>query len=461
MKNAIVLIGKPNVGKSTLFNLLTKSQNALVSNTPNLTKDRRYGKLNFKNKIFYVIDTGSINKKKNEIEKKIYHQTKIAIEESKIIFFIIDIREGIIQSDKNIIKKLHKYKKKIYLILNKIDNFEIKYIIHEYYTLGIKEIYPISALYGIGIKKLIYQIFLNNKNLKNKKENTNIKKIEKKIKLTIIGKPNVGKSTLINKIIKKERIIVSDIPGTTTDDIHISFKKNKFCYTLIDTHGIVQNQKNKNLIEKKLKKRTFNLIKKTDIILFIFDIKKEISKKDIKFLDKIVKKNKPIIIIFNKIDKIKDKNNLKKIKNNIKIKLKFFYFIEINFISASKNINIKNLFYSIEKTYQSLTNKIKTSSLIKIAKKAEKKLKSSLPFKRNIKIKYACVLNYKPIIFLIHGSNINNIQHHSKIFLIKFFYKNLKIKGIKINLILKNIKKKYKINKKKIYYAKYKKNTKK
>lgn len=453
MKNTIVLIGKKNVGKSTLFNFLTKKKDAIVDKFSGLTKDRKYGKLKFKKKIFIIIDTGGINKKKNEIEKKIYYQTKLAIQESEIIFFIINIRNGILQSDKNIVKKLHKYKKKIYIILNKIDNLNIKYIIHDFYTFGVKDIYPISALHGIGVKKLIYDIYLKNKNFKKNYQIKTKKNINKNIKIIITGKPNVGKSTLINKITQQERLIVSKQPGTTIDDIHVTHYKNNFKYTFVDTSGIIQDKKNTNQLNKVIIKKTFNLIKKSDVVLFILDIEKKISKKEIILINKILKIAKFIIIVFNKIDKIKKKNHLLKIKKKITKKLNFFYFIEIKFISALKNINIDELFSSIEKNYQLKKTKIKTSLLTNIARKIEKKLKTSIFLKKKIKIKYAHVLNYTPVIFLIHGSNVTNLPNFYQRFLIKTFYKKLKIKGKKIYLTFKNTKNPYK-KKKKFYKIK-------
>lgn len=441
MKNTIVLIGKKNVGKSTLFNLLTKTKDAIVDKLPGLTKDRKYGKLKFKNKIFSVIDTGSINNKNNEIGKKINKQTELAIKESEIIFFIIDIRIGILQHDKDIIKKLHKHKKKIYIILNKIDNFNTKYLVHDFYIFGIKDIYPISALYGIGIKKLIYEIYLKNKNLNYKKKE---KKKNKRIKITITGKPNAGKSTLINQIIQKERLVVSKKPGTTTDDIHIPFFKNHFKYILIDTPGIKKNKKNTNSIETILIKKTFDLIKKSDVVLFILDIEKEVSKKDIILINKTLKIAEFIIIVFNKIDKIKNQKLLSRIKKEIKEKLNFFYFIEIEFISALKNININKLFYFIEKNYQSNKKKITTSLLTNTARKIEKKFKNSFLLKKKIKIKYVHILNKKPIVFLIHGSNVTNLPNFYQRFIIKSLYKKLKIKGKKIHLTFKDTKNPYK-----------------
>lgn len=446
MKKTITLIGQKNVGKSTLFNYLTKSKESLVSRIPGSTRDRKYGTLKFNRKKFTIIDTGYINFSKKEIEKKITYQTKLAIQEADIIFFIVDPQNKSNEIDQKTAKYLHKIKKNTYLLINKIDSFNKENILNFFFILGFKKIHLISSLKKIGIKPLIKEIIFNNHEIKQKKKkiktnptkNNTTKKKSKisTIKLTIAGRPNSGKSTLINQIIKEKRMIVHKKPGTTRDSIDIKIQKNQFQYIFFDTAGIINKKKIKNF-ENDLMKKTIQSIRISNIVLFIIDINEKINKNDLLILNFILKIGKSLIIIFNKIDTI-SKKNIYNFKKKIKLKLNFINYVEIKFISALKNVNLKKIFISIQNAYKSIKKKINNSLLIKITKNAQKKNTPPLYLGKKINIKYVQIIKKNPMIFVIHGKNVTKLPISYKKYLKNFFYKKLKIIGIKLKLKFKN-----------------------
>lgn len=454
MKQIIALIGQKNVGKSTLFNQLTRGQKSLVSDVPGLTRDRKYGELKFNRKKIIIIDTGNINTLKNEIEKKIAHQTKKAIKEANIIFFLVDCNNRFSKLDSIIAKHLHKSKKKIYLLINKIDKNLNNNVKNDFIKLGIKKIHLISSLNKKNVKKLIKTVISQNskkitkkkekdtKNLNNlykKKISLNNNKKWKKIKIAVIGRQNVGNSTLINQITKENRMIVCEEPGTTRDNIDIKITKNNFTYTFFDTAGIL-NKKKIEKFEKKIMEKSIYSIKISDIILFVMDINEKINKNDLLILNFILKIGKSVIILINKLDTI-PKKNLKNIQNKIKFQLKFINYVKIQFISALKNTNIEKLFKLIHKNYISIEKIIKSSSITKIIKLAEKKHKPPLYCGKKIKIKYVQTIKKNPIIFIIHGKNVKKLPNSYKSYLKNFVYKTLNIIGIQIQINFKNSKK--------------------
>ncbi|WGS66291.1 ribosome biogenesis GTPase Der [Enterobacteriaceae bacterium ET-AT1-13] len=429
----ITIIGRSNVGKSTLFNYLLCKKKSLVNNSENLTRDRNYGYIKIKNKKFLIIDTGGIDDFKNEIQIKVAAQTFLSIKNSHVILFLVNAYDGLLHNDKVFNKYIYEYKYKIFLVANKIDKLNYEVINLDFYSLGLtKEIYPISAYNGYGVNFLFEKIchfletqkkkvFLNNINIKNKYP----------IKIAIIGKSNVGKSTLINYILNEERMIVHNLPGTTVDFIYIPIIYKNIKYIIIDTPGILNIKNDIYNLTKILK-----IIKKSDIILFLIDINYSISNQDLLLINFIIKNSRSLVIVFNKLDKI-SKFNYIKIKNVIKNRLKFIKNIFIKFISGLHGIGINNLFKSIEYTYYSSKKKISTSLLNKIMNDAIIKHQPPLFKGRFIKLKYAHLGGHDPFTIIIHGNKVKNISNLYKKYLINYFKKSFNILGTQIFLKFK------------------------
>ncbi|QCI20722.1 ribosome biogenesis GTPase Der [Buchnera aphidicola (Brachycaudus cardui)] len=445
MTPIIVLIGRTNVGKSTIFNCLTKSRNALVANHPGVTRDRQYGycKSEDLNRKIILIDTAGLDIKSNEIEKKAYEQTLIAIQESHLILFIVDARDGLMPQEFEISKKIRQYEKKTILIINKIDGINNTFNINEFYSLGFNKIHKVSASHNQGINTLIIKYFIPWINLEFKKEKktilnyqySEIKKLETKI--AFIGRPNVGKSTLINSILKEERMITCNTPGTTLDSVSTPIKYNNNNYILIDTAGASRKNKNLSIIEKFSIIKTLQSIEKSNVILLMIDACNKICSQDLLLSDFILKSGKGIVIVINKWDRL-NYSEKKQFKETIKNKLKFLFFSRIHFISALYQKGIFQLFKSIHEAHEDSKKTISTSILTKTMHMAIKKHQPPIIKGRRIKLKYAHLGSSHPPKIIIHGNQVTYLSSPYKRYLINFFYNSLQIKGTPIKIQFKD-----------------------
>jgi len=447
----IAIIGRSNVGKSTLFNRLTNTNNALVANVEaGLTRDRKYGSAYWKGNKFILIDTGgivNISKIEKNLYKKINYQSMLAIKDADIILFMVDSRTGLLAEDKEIANILRKYKKKTIIVANKIDGLDINMsYIADFYSLGMGDIFSITASQGNGINALLEHIFLIFKNIYNKKDNNLFKKkeinknifIDSAIKIAIVGRPNVGKSTLINCIIGNNRVIVYDLPGTTRDSIYIPMVYDSKEYLLIDTAGVRKKIKLKNIVDKFSLIKTFKAIEDSNVVLLVIDPIQGLVDQDLSLLFFILKKGRSLVIVVNKWDTI-NKENCKKIKNTIIKRLYFINFIRVNFISAFYCIGLKKLFISINEAYQCATKHINTGLLNRIMYMAIKKNNPPIVHGKIVKPKYAHAGGYNPPLIVIHGTQVNNIPESYKRYLIKYFQRSLQIIGTPIRIQFNDI----------------------
>ncbi|WAI11778.1 MAG: ribosome biogenesis GTPase Der [Buchnera aphidicola (Macrosiphum albifrons)] len=439
----IVLIGRTNVGKSTLFNVLTKTRNALVANYPGITRDRQYGYCTLEtNQKIILIDTAGLDIKSNEIEKKAYQQTLIAIKESHLILFLVDAQDGLMLQEYEISKKIRIHQKKTILVINKIDGINHTSIFNEFYSLGFEKIQKISASHNQGINTLITKHLIPwiKINFKKEKIDQSYKNEEPKkspIKVAFIGRPNVGKSTLINGILKEERMITCNIPGTTLDSISTNIKYNYENYTLVDTAGAAKKKKNVNDFEKFSIIKTLQTIEKSNVILLIIDASIQVCHQDLSLADFIINSGKGIVIVANKCDLL-NSLEFKKIKELIKNKLKFLYYSRIHLVSALYKKGIFQLFKSINESYRESQRKISTSMLTKTMHMAIKKHQPPIIKGRRIKLKYAHLGSSNPPKIIIHGNQIKYLSLPYKRYLMNFFHDCLKIKGTPIQIEFKD-----------------------
>ncbi|QJC36760.1 ribosome biogenesis GTPase Der [Enterobacteriaceae endosymbiont of Donacia vulgaris] len=432
----ITILGDNNVGKSSLYNILIKKNDSLVNKIPNFTIDTKYSNAKIKNLKFICIDTVSYNKF-NEKNSLIKEQILLLIKKSSLILLIIK-GDKLNFIDYKIIDSIRKCGKKVIIILNIKKK---RFLDTEFYSLGIN-FYQIDITDNndiIKLKKILFsyinKISINklDKNqlyskfcIKDKNKNKN----KNNIKLAIIGMPNVGKSTLINKFIKEKRVIISDIPGTTRESIAISLNKFNKNITIIDTAGIKKKNKIKNQIEKISILESYKIIKKSNIILYVINGEKKIfCNQDINTINYIISQKKSIILIINKIDliKVKDINLIKKL---IKIKFKFFPIISI---SAKFTINLTNIYKIIYKIYNISIKIYNTSKLMKILNLATKLVLPPIYNGRRIRLKYIHQINNTPLIFKIHGNQLTKLNNNYKRYLLNFFYKKLQCIGNVIN----------------------------
>ncbi|CAL4325789.1 ribosome biogenesis GTPase Der [Buchnera aphidicola] len=450
MQFTITIIGRLNVGKSTLFNKLTKTKDALTNYFPGLTRDRKYGYINIEKEKILLIDTAGIILNPKNIEIKIFKQTITAIKEANLILFIVNNQDGLMEEDKEIARKIRTCQKNTIVIVNKSENLNKNLASIEFHSLGFKEVHPISAIHGTGINSLINKHIIplvNQYHLSIDKYNTklliiNKEKIEKykekkNIKIAVLGKPNVGKSTLINTFLKEERVITDSQPGTTRDSIWIPIKNSKKNFTFIDTAGVNKKNKKDDIINKIIKKDTLKNIKYAHIVLIIIDATENITDQDISLCNTVLKTGRAIIIVINKCDMLKKKVK-QEIKKNIKYKLRFLKFTKIHYISAIQSKGIKKLYKSIHITYKSTKYDFNTSKLTKIMENAIKKQEPPTVKGSRIKLKYAHAGGHNPPTIIIHGKKTKYLSQSYKKYLKNYFQNKLELIGSSINLYFKD-----------------------
>jgi GTP-binding protein len=428
MLPVIAIVGRPNVGKSTLFNCLTKTRRALVADQPGLTRDRQYGEAQIDEQPYIIVDTGGLG---GDIAA-ITTQAIKAIQESDAILFMVDCREGLTVDDEIIAKKLRRFHKPIFLVVNKIDGIDIDVAIADFYQLGLGEPYPIAAAHGRGVTSLLDKVLAQIP----VKEKPTIPLPRAGIKIAFIGRPNVGKSTLMNRILGEERVIVYDQPGTTRDSIFVPFSCRNKDYILIDTAGIRRRGKVTEKIEKFSVIKSLQAIEEANVVVLVLDAKDGITDQDLRLLGFILDVGRALVIAVNKWDGL-DKYEREQVQKELDRRLAFIDFVKIYFISALHGTGINNLFPAINKAYQSANKKILTSQLTHILERAIAEYEPPLVRGKRVKLRYAHLGGSNPPIIVIHGKRAKAIIKSYRRYLEKFFRKSLNLVGtpIKIELV--------------------------
>lgn len=403
MLQTVCLIGKPNVGKSTIFNRLIKENKSIVLDTPGVTRDRIYGNVNYENKTFLLIDTGGIDMGESNWNKDIYMQATLAIDEADVIIFVVDGKEEISANDLKIRDMLIKTDKKVIVAVNKIDNEKRKNLIYNFYELGFSCVLPISAEHNLGFKELLNEItkdFLEN----TKEENDYLK-------FCLIGRPNVGKSSLINALLNESRVIVSDIAGTTRDATDTIFTYHNEKYIAIDTAGIRKKGRIYENIEKYSLLRSLKAIDRSDVCVLVIDASEGIVEHDKHILSYAIDSGKGIVIAVNKWDMINDPNNALKLwQKNLESHFMFAPYAKKVFLSAKTKKRVFTLMPAIIEAFKNNQKEIKTSDLNNVLVDATTMhLPPSYKGKR-LKIYFASQTSNKPPKFTLQVNNKNLIH---------------------------------------------------
>ena len=432
MLPVFAIVGRPNVGKSTLFNYLTGTRDALVADEPGVTRDRLYGNARVESSEFIVIDTGGLETEREGVVSLMATQVHVAIEESDVILLIVDGRDGLNASDQQIAQNLRKHKKKIILLVNKLDGKASEDGLAEFYELGFSEIFGIAAANGKGIKSALQNIF---KQLPPPVEIANAES-ENKIKLAIVGRPNAGKSTLINRLLGEERVVTFDAPGTTRDSIYIPFKRNDIDYTLIDTAGVRRRTKVKETIEKFSVVKTLQAIKDANVVLMVLDAHEGISEQDMRLLSFILDAGKSLVLAVNKWDGMqKDEREI--VEEDIARRLRFVNFARTHYISALHGTGVGYLLPSVEEAYLAATKPLETSTLTRLLQSAIEQHQPPLVNGRRIKLRYAHPGGHNPPIIVIHGNQLKKLPGAYHRYLMNYFRKALNLIGTPLRLQLK------------------------
>ena len=426
MFTSIAIIGRPNVGKSTLFNKLTNSRDAIVSDFPGLTKDRNHGFIDLKNKKAFLIDTGGIVSDKDKIKEAISNQAWNAVMESNLTILLFDGSEELNNEDLNIISKLRKLNKEFITVINKIDKKSVSSIKEDLHKNGIINMIEISAEHSTNLNILKSEL---EKGL----SEISIDVPDGK-KVAILGRPNAGKSTFINKLINEERLIVSEIAGTTIDAISIPFQFNDENFILIDTAGIRKGYKYNHKVEYFSFVRSMHAIDQSDIVILMCDINEGLVDQDMKILNMIIENGKPVLLAFNKIDLV-SKSELEKKYNSKKMQSEFMKNIEQVEISAIKKKGFKKIFNLTDKLIKKSQTKFPTSMLNKLL---EKFVNTSAPpaiSGRQLKFKHVHFGGTYPTTLIIHSNQDKKIPKNYKKYLQNRFRSELGLKSIQLKII--------------------------
>ncbi|KES17797.1 putative GTPase [Gilliamella apicola SCGC AB-598-I20] len=456
MVPVVALVGRPNVGKSTLFNRLTRTRDALVADFPGLTRDRKYGRAEIKGHEYIVIDTGGIDGTEDGVESFMAEQSLQAIEEADIVLFLVDARAGAMPADHAIAKHLRSRQKATFLVANKIDGIDADSAISDFYSLGLGDIHPIAASHGRGVNVLVETVldpifhFANDQNeVLSEDEQDDVlpesyddmedeaeSLINQPIKVAIVGRPNVGKSTLTNRILGEERVVVYDMPGTTRDSIYIPMTRDDREYIMIDTAGVRKRGKVTETVEKFSVIKTLQAIEDANVVILVIDAREGISDQDLSLLGFIINSGRSLVIAVNKWDGL-SQDIKEQVKTTLDDRLDFIDFARLHFISALHGSGVGNLFDSIQEAYDCATRRVNTALLTKIMQMAQDDHQPPLVRGRRVKLKYAHAGGYNPPIVVIHGNQVEDLPDSYKRYLMNYFRRSLKIMGSPIRIQFK------------------------
>ncbi|WP_051208033.1 ribosome biogenesis GTPase Der [Saccharospirillum impatiens] len=430
----IALVGRPNVGKSTLFNRFTRTRDALVADWAGLTRDRKYGDGKLGERPFIVIDTGGISGFEQGLDAKMAEQSLAAIEEADVVLFITDAQAGVTAADNHIAQHLRKTGKKTVLVVNKTDGLDTDVVLGDFHELGLStDPLPIAAAHNRGVRSLLELA------LEDFPEPEPIESAEDEhdnIRLAIVGRPNVGKSTLINRIMGEDRVVVYDQAGTTMDSIYIPYERDGQAYTLIDTAGIRRRRSVSEAVEKFSIVKTLQAIQDANVVVLVLDARDGLVEQDMHMLGFVLESGRGLVVAINKWDGLSE-DEKKKIKESIDRRMPFLDWADMHFISALHGTNVGHLYKSVDLAYHSARRKWSTNQLTTIMQGVIELHQPPMVRGRRIKPRYAHQGGSNPPIIVIHGNQLGDLPGSYKRYLENAFRKALKVRGTPIRFEFK------------------------
>lgn len=434
MLPTIVLVGRPNVGKSTLFNRLTKSRDALVADLPGLTRDRHYGRGIGASKPYLVIDTGGFEPTaESGILKEMARQTLLAIDEADVVIFLVDGRAGITPQEYIIADKLRRAQRPVLLAVNKTEGMQKAVVSADFHELGLGEPLSISSAHGEGVKDLIE---LALENFPEPQEDEEVKNNNRVPRVAIVGRPNVGKSTLVNALLGEERVIAFDEPGTTRDSIEIDLEKNGKHYIIIDTAGVRKRGRVFESIEKFSVVKTMQAIEDANVAILVVDAQEGITEQDAHVAAYILDAGRALVVAINKWDGLKD-DERDWIKKEIDRKLQFLDFAKFHYISALRKKGLPELFTSVDGAFKAAFAKLATPQLTRVLIDAIAQHQPPVSKGIRPKLRYAHQGGMNPPIVVIHGNHVDGVKDSYKRFLEGVFRKTFQLIGTPLRVQFK------------------------
>lgn len=433
-KPVVAIVGRPNVGKSTLFNYITGRRIAITEDTPGITRDRIYAEAEWRGRKFTLIDTGGIEPHTDDyIKKMMLRQAELAMETADVIIFLLDMKTGLTAADQDVAAMLRKSRKPVVVAVNKVDNIgELPTEAYEFYNLGMGDFHPISSVHGLGIGDLLDAVF------EHFPERTDEEQDDDVIKVAVIGRPNVGKSSLINCILGEERVIVSDIPGTTRDAIDTLVERNGRRYNFIDTAGIRRKSKIEENIERYSVIRSFMAVDRADVCLIMIDANDGVTEQDTKIAGYAHEQGKASIITVNKWDMIeKETGTLEKMRKEILQKLDFMNYAPVVFISAKTGQRVERLFELVDYVFDQASFRVQTGMLNDVLNEAMAMVQPPSDKGKRLKIYYMTQAGIRPPKFVLFVNDKELMHFSYERYIINTLRSNFGFEGTPIQLILR------------------------
>ena len=452
MLPVLALVGRPNVGKSTLFNRLTRTRDAIVAEFPGLTRDRQYGRGALGDFDYLVVDTGGLSGDESGIDGSMAEQARHAIGEADLVLFIVDIKDGVTPGDEAIAELLRMGDRDVMLVANKVDGQNPDLVDGEFATLGFGTASLISATHGQGVPQMLLSLAEIGLMLEAEEAETPpplLQRDDDSIRIAMVGRPNVGKSTLVNRILGEQRGVVFDEAGTTRDSIYVPFEREGQSYTLIDTAGVRKRGRVKQTIEKFSVVKTLNAINDAHVVILMMDAREGVVEQDLHLLGHVVEAGRALIVAVNKWDGLsQDERN--EIKVQLERRLTFLDYADIHFISALHGSGVGSLYDAVQRAYEAATRELKTNQLNMILEAAVREHQPPLVRGRRIKLRYAHVGGHNPPIIVIHGNQTNAVPQAYRRYLTRRFREALKLKGTPIRIEFRTTDNPYKGQKNKL-----------
>ncbi len=437
MLPVFTIIGRPNVGKSTLFNCLTQTRDALVADFPGVTRDRQYGRGVLGGRPYLIVDTGGIvGSADPEMAKQVEKQVQQAIDEADQILFLVDAQSGLTAADAMIAEQLRSHQKKVVLVVNKIDRQDEDVATSEFYQLGFGAPHAIAARSGRGVEVFIQSLLTKFPVVEDMAPE------EAGVCIAVMGRPNVGKSTLINRILGEDRVIVFDQPGTTRDSIYIPFDRRGKRYTLIDTAGVRRRAKIEDAIEKFSVIKSLQALEKSHVVVMVFDAREGVTDQDMRLLGWILDSGRGLILAFNKWDGMSEYDR-ERVKQVVDRRLAFVNYARRYQISALHGTGVGDLYYAIDEAYAASTQDLSTSLLTQVLERAVFDHQPPLVSGRRIRLRYAHLGGHHPLVIVIHGKQVESLPDAYRRYLSGFFRKSFNLVGVPVRVQFVNDKNPY------------------
>jgi GTP-binding protein len=423
MLPAIALVGRPNVGKSTLFNQLTRSRDALVANLSGLTRDRKYGEGRVDEQAFIVIDTGGVTGGEEGIDAAMAEQSMQAIDEADVVLLMVDARDGLNPVDEQLLRELRQRDRSFHLVVNKIDGRDEEVALSEFHAMGVASMHGIAAAHGRGIRQMIESVLEPFA-----ADDSEPEAASDGTRVAIVGRPNVGKSTLVNRILGEDRVVVFDQPGTTRDSVYIDFVRDERPYTLIDTAGVRRRKNVRHTVEKFSIIKTLKAIDDANVVVLLIDGQEGLVDQDLHLLGHCLEAGRALVLAINKWDGL-DADQKQWIRSELERRLRFVDFADIHFISALHGSGVGKLFGSIDAAYAAAMQPMGTNRLTRILEDAVGDHPPPLVNGRRIKLRYAHAGGRNPPRVVIHGNQTDRVPDSYRRYLEKSFSRALELTG--------------------------------